>query len=122
MVLALLLDFFLTPNWAQAKDTAAIVLTLVALCVLVTLCIVGYVIYRLKLRLWAGPQTISGNAVTVAADGQLYFVDINPPSYEHVMLETDLDLPTYESIAGDVMMVHQVVAAGDCEKGIILHM
>lgn len=115
VILALLLDLFMTPDWAESNDSATVVLALMATCLTVGLFTVGYIIYRLGFRLWAGPQ----EAPSTLADGHLFFVDINPPSYEIAILEVDLDLPTYESIVG---LETVVVVSQESEKGIIHHM
>lgn len=117
VILALLLDRFLTPDWTETSESASIVLALMAACLAVSLFTVGYIIYRLGIRLWAGPQAMTSN-LAIGPDGQLYCVDINPPSYEIAIQEVDLDLPTYESIVG----VQQVIVTiPEPEKG-ILHM
>lgn len=95
VVLALLLDIFLTPNWAESSESATIVLALFAICLTVSLFTAGYIIYRLGCRLWAGPQDLSNDSHI-----QVEYIDLYPPSYEIAILGVDLDLPTYESIAG----------------------
>lgn len=110
IVLALLLDIFLTPDWTETRDSVTIVLALIATCLTVSLFTIGYIIYRLGFRLWAGPQAVPSNS------GHLYFVDINPPSYEIAIQDVDLDLPSYESIAG-----MEKVMIDETPKGFILH-
>lgn len=108
VVLTLLLDFNLTADWSERRDSTAVVLALVAAFLAVSLFTIGYVSYRLGFRLWAGPLDGDGLtdadrvAAAAAAAAHRCAVNAQPPSYEWVIQviadEEDADLPKYESV------------------------
>lgn len=124
VVLTLLLDFNLSADWAQRRNSTIVVLSLAAAFAAISVFTIGYVAYRLGFRLWAGPldggvpADVEARA-TEAAEAQMY-ADMEPPSYEWVMQlqhdeldANDAELPKYEE---------SMCRASTASNGIVLHM
>lgn len=110
-----MLDFNLTTDWTQNSDTAIVVLVLIGAFAAVCIFTIGYVCYRLGLRLWAGPldggdpELAAGalGAADASAAGnmvQLFVLDVGPPSYDWLMSVEDAELPKYESVKDSIVL------------------
>lgn len=108
VVLTLLLDFNLTTDWQQSSDSAIVVLVLIGAFAAVCLFTIGYVFYRLGVRLWAGPLEAGDFEAAAGAigasnasglnpsGGQLFVLDVAPPSYDWLMSVDEEALPKYD--------------------------
>lgn len=116
-MLTLLLDFNLsTDEWTLSKRTTIVVLVLAASFAGVCLFTIGYLVYRLNLRLWAGPldagrpasSSATAPAATATAAAAEYGLSSasyagmagQPPSYEWAVTQQlvawEDELPCYD--------------------------